>query len=443
MQKSRAALVAGSVVIAALAPGVAYAQMSLFVDFDGTGFGTMYSTSGLSSFTPSTTYTTPTLSTYSSPIGSYWLSKPSTSRRRPSTNNSYRREMQRRADERLEEQRREMQERKERERQERIDRIDRVQRVQSVLKTLDDLDEEYERTRREQSKLKRKIINDLLPEFTAAQEEYVRTRTTRLERLERSLDKINVPNPEKGQHYESVLLLGYLNTPEQAWEATQRGMANPFVRDGKQYSRVFAFGSESKLKDFGRVSLDHFLSEFGTLSDATMKEIGPLYHAEIDELVVHSNGLAVFEALIRSGYISKVGTLKVLGGDGVLMHLDQLEKLAEEKGFKLQVYVMKNDVVPLTPTGWQIIKTAEQLISPLASLQKAASLTLQMLGLQRKKADPKDRLYVQFLTDPDGGSWNVLEKHYYETYERAVVERVQAGAVGPDGTVSPSYRIIE
>jgi len=66
-----------------------------------------------------------------------------------------------------------------------------------------------------------------------------------------------------------------------------------------------------------------------------------------------------------------------------------------------------------------------------------------MLGLQRKKADPKDKLYVQFLTGPDEGSWNALKNHYYDTYYKAVGDWVQAGAIGTDGSVSPSYRIIE
>jgi hypothetical protein len=155
-------------------------------------------------------------------------------------------------------------------------------------------------------------------------------------------------------------MLGTFDTPEVAAEMK----ADPHVVDpftGARYSEIMAFGlSEASplqlagmSKEALRVTLDHFLANFDMLSPATERQVRKLYGVRVHELVVHSNGATIAEALIRRGWM-QVDELRILGGDRSLNNLAGLRQLSADKHMRISVYALDHNVIPEIPVRWSI-----------------------------------------------------------------------------------------
>lgn len=275
--------------------------------------------------------------------------------------------------------------------------------------------------------IKVEIINKLLPEFNEAVKEERTRHLSQLERLALSINKIVVPPPPAPPSYKSVLFLGTGNSPEYAYTMKKAGAVNPFTR-GEPYGTIVAFGETGFREDLIRSVFDHFLAERALLSKKTRERIGWLQGATIKQVVAHSNGATVAEVLIRTGVIRGVKEFRILGGDRSLMILDELQKLAEEKNIQIYVYANQGDVVSLLPTGWQIREKMERLSGPLSTFKNAKNLTYKMLGITRPDPPGSSHLIVQKFSVPP--TWTSTEdRHIYENYYRQINARNLLGSL--------------
>lgn len=398
-----------------------HAQFSRYVDFDGSGFGTLYTSSGVS--TPQGVC----VSGCGGPLGI------------PSGNNqqSYNNQVQALNQQRLEQQQLDRQ--KEKEKQELIEKINRIKKQQESIENLQELQKLQDALNklsnqdvRTRYNLKTRII-DSLSIFEQQQRIFRNKQNDLLRRISQSILEIKVPAPETPPLYKSVLFLGMFQTPEIARQAKEKGLKNPFT--DMPYDGIFAFGSAETLKEIKRVTLDHLLGDFNLLSKNTFRELGAIRGATIENIVASSNGAKVAEVLIRSGFIEGVKTFRILGGDGALMNMESLQQLATEKGIKIYVYATKDDPVPLTPTGWQILKMAEQLTGGrLAQFNKVKNLTYEVLGLKEAKASDKFKVQVELLYYHSRSS-DIFEPHWYSTYHAIIKGRQLSGCLDKSGDI--------
>lgn len=403
------------------------AQFSRYVDFDGSGHGKLYTSSSVSS---------PKGVCVSGCGGS--LGIPSGSNQQ-----SYNNQVQALNQQRLEQQALEQQKRKRE--QEIIDSINLIKKQQGQIANLQDLQRLQDELKklsnkdlRKQYEIKTRII-DSLSVFEQQQRIFRNKQNDLLRRISQSILDIKVPAPETPPVYKSVLFLGMYQTPEIARQAKKDGSKDPFT--DTPYDDIFAFGSAETLKEIKRVTLDHFLGDINLLSTATFKELGVLRGATIENIVASSNGAKIAEVLIRTGFIKGVKTFRLLGGDGALMNLESLQQLASEKGIKIYVYATKDDFVPLTVTGWQILKMAEQLVGGrLTQFDNVKNLTYEVLGLKEAKASGQFKVQVELLYYHSRSS-DIFEPHWYSTYYAIIKGRQLSGCLDKSGDIKQKCKI--
>ena len=399
---------------------IIHAQLSRYVDFDRSGHGTLYSSSSVP--IPQGVC----VSGCDGPLGI------------PSGNNqqSYNNQVQALNQQRLSQQ---LQEQKNRIREKEInDSIDRIKNIKSLenMQELQRLQEELKKftnkDARIQYNLKSRII-DSLSEFERQQKKFMIRQNELQKKISKSILDIKVPTPETPPVYKSALFLGMFQTPEIAKQANQSSLKNPF--NATPFDAIFAFGSPEILKEIKRVTLDHLAGDINLLSWSSFKELGMLKGATIENVVASSNGAKVAEVLIRTGFIKGVKTFRILGGDGALMNLESLQQLATEKGIKIHVYATKDDPVPLVPTGWQILKMAEQLIGGrLTQYDNVKNLTYEMLGLKEAKTSGEFKVQVEFLYYQKK-TWDIFEPHWYSTYHAIIKGRQLSGCLDKSGDI--------
>jgi hypothetical protein len=279
-------------------------------------------------------------------------------------------------------------------------------------------------------------VLDLEKQYEQARTEYMATLPSYRERLAWSLNHIVGPPPlPHPLHYRRILIWGFLSTPDEARQAAESGIEDPF--SGEPFDNVFAFGTKG-VADLARVSLDYLLGHLDRLSPDTTRQIGQLKGATADEVVCHSNGCRIAQVLIATGML-KVNKLRVLGGDGALMDLGYLKTLIDERKLQeVSVYAIRNDIVPNIDLGWKIMDLTTKIGRPLQSFQgKRDDLTYQVLGLTEKpKFNPDVKLQVHVLSFPAASDLNIVEKHRYESYRRVVKGWRMSGCLTPAGAMS-------
>ena len=398
-----------------------HAQFSRYVDFDGSGHGKLYTSSSVSS--PKGVCVSGCGGTLGIPSGS--------------NQQNYNNQIQALNQQRLEQQALEQQKRKRE--QEIIDSINLIEKQQKSIQDLQDLIRLREALNkfsnhdvRTRYNLKTKII-DSLSIFEQQQRIFRNKQNYLLGKISQSILDIKVPAPETPPVYKSVLFLGMFQTPEIARQAKKDGLKDPFT--DTPYDDIFAFGSAETLKEIKRVTLDHFLGDINLLSTATFKELGVLRGATIENIIASSNGAKIAEVLIRTGFIKGVKTFRLLGGDGALMNLESLQQLASEKGIKIYVYATKDDFVPLTVTGWQILKMAEQLVGGrLTQFDNVKNLIYEVLGLKEAKASGQFKVQVELLYYHSRSS-DIFEPHWYSTYHAIIKGRQLSGCLDKSGDI--------
>ena len=343
---------------------------------------------------------------------------------------------------RAEAERREAEKRAEKERiRAKLERERRLHNVENVQRLLDRL----EKINNDEPNIRKRMqlteqVQILTRQFEQAKREYLATLPTYRQRLNWSLDHINVPPPAHPPHYRRILFWGLGNTPEEARLAALNGERDPF--NDKPFDNVFAFGDNDIVSDVPRVVADHILGMFGNrISPATSRQLKELMNAEADEVVCHSNGCRIAEILIATGKL-KANKLRILGGDNSLVELDYLKKLKEQRHLKeVSVFVVHGDQVPvLDGAAWKIMELMNAIGHPLQSFQdKAADPVYRILGLAGKPGyNPNDPVQVHVLSDP--GTSGVVQKHLYDTYKRIIGGWAKSGMM-KDGAMNRNYMI--
>lgn len=330
------------------------------------------------------------------------------------------------------EERRRLLEEIERERERKVE-LGRLQGMLDQLDFLDGVDADH------RYQLKYDVINRLVPDFNAQEQQVMRDRSSLLERLAARLDRTYVPPPPRPRHYSSVFVGGLFYTPSEAARDKELGLNDPFT--GKRFDQTLGFGSDT-LVDLARVTTDHLLLNLNAATEQMLggdvgAQLNKLKGSSVDELVCHSNGCAVAQALIARGFI-KARTLRIMGGDAAIMNLDALHALHESTGVTISVYAVVGDPVPLVPTGWQIIEIMKKIGQPLQSFESAASLTYEALGLKARSGFTAGApIEVQLLTAPVSGEpWG--QRHARNTYFGIITAQRMMGTRLADGRMDPA-----
>jgi hypothetical protein len=396
-------------VFALIAPpvGASADGLSLYVDFDGTGHGQLFHgslppTPSLSSDATTTTSATAT----SAANAARWRARLNVRRDVPSPAQMETFEQDRLRQQQAEAQALLVQARIE---ADRGDRAARLARLDQLWETNDRLDDDAE----DQDARTRIRIRDAMPEFFAQQAREHYAYDAQLRRLSAASLHVTVPYP---QHCESILLMGVGETARDAAVVAKRD--NPFT-PGRPYGcGVFGFAAMPDFFDLVlRGAPDHILRSFDLLSPLTLLSLHRLWGEErsVPIVVAHSNGATVAEVLIRSHRLVGVRELRILGGDGALMHLDSLQKLADDYNIKITVYAIKGDPVTLAATGWELRALGELLKTAMPEYARQPNFTNALFALARRPADPNARLQVKLLDYPS--RWNPLDYHPYVAYE--------------------------
>lgn len=423
--------------LVAIPSNTAFAQLTIRVDFNGSGSGTLHTSGSVPSVTPRC------VGNCGGPLG--LPTGPGAE--------ADARQMQAFAAERLRQQRAEAEERARRdsllaeqrrlEHEHNIENVERLQQLQALLERLDDTDT------RQRYNAKSRIL-EAMPEFDRVRRRVVAQQSTILQRLSRSIRQIHVPPSRVGRKCtvppgcRSVLFLGSMRSPQDARAVVANATLNPFK--GDPYDNAFAFGTEHPL-DLVRGAGDHLLGDLDRLTKATVDQLGELRGATIEELVAHSNGAKVAEVLIRTDVIHGVKVLRILGGDAALMDLERFERLAREKNLTVYIYATQHDLVPMVPLGWRIREWAEQLGEPLTQFRSVANLTYEVLGLKDSKATAEPRVHVQLLSYPPSARFlrnpvkYFLDQHDYANYHRIVYGQFRQGCLDAGGSVNPRCAI--
>ena len=308
----------------------------------------------------------------------------------------------------------------ERKLEEQIAQTHQVQRVMRLRRQLAEL-----RERRDAAANDPQVVAKLvegLPQFDDLWSRQGREHNRVLERLERELDHIQVPPPTI-RYIPRALFLGWTATPGQALAMQKAKAHSPF--DGGTYSSIYGFAAPNPIADIPRVALDHLLMgyELPTPERDLERVMAQLKGATVGELVAHSNGAAIAEAMIRHGDL-KVHTLRILGGDGSLMNLEALDRLATEKKMQIYVYANAGDVVPMISLGWQLRAAVDHLVDPASfdltqERVDAHGFVYTVLGFGHPRSPPwTNRLHVMLLSTPWPSSTpgNLKRNHVYDTY---------------------------
>jgi hypothetical protein len=406
-------------------------SLSFSIDFDGRGTGASISIStpgfhspSPASYQPSESHEGSGGSTYHSSDRDYGSSS--------SGSSYYHYEYQRYLEQQREaERRRELMERIRE--QERLHELQRLQGLLNQLEQLEGVDTDH------RYQLKYRLVKEVIPQFESEKESAVNERNAVLDRLAYQMDHMRVPAPPRPPHYERLFIGGLFYAAEDAARDKGLGLNDPFT--GRPFDATLGFGTHSYL-DWARVIADHFLGDLNRLSERMLGEGSPaqllkLKGATVDELVCHSNGCAVAQALIAKGFI-KVGTLRVLGGDAAVMDLDSLHALHEKTGVAVSVYAVVGDPVPLLPTGWQILDLMKKIGTPLPSFQSRQSLTYEALGLKTRAGFRAGAaIEVQFLTAPVSDEpWT--QRHIRDTYFGIITAQRMIGVRLADGRLNPA-----
>ena len=279
-----------------------------------------------------------------------------------------------------------------------------------------------------------KKVLDLENQFRQARAEYMAMLPSYRDRMEWSLNHIVVPPPSREPtHYQHILILGMGDTPDKAAGKT---WLDPFHEKSEPFDKVFAFGIDSRLEP-ARVVLDHIGQPYNRLSVFTTSQLEQLKGVTADEVVCHSNGYSIAKVLIELG-ILKVRRLRILGGDNVLLDIDNLETLKNEKQLdEVSVYVFRGDVVPIIDPGWTISDLMTKIAHPLQSFQNMRNnATYQILGLTEKpKFDPDAKLKVHILSYPETSGMNLKENHVYDNYSRVIKGLRMSGCLTKEGVM--------
>jgi hypothetical protein len=261
-------------------------SISFSTDFDGVGSGSGFS---INTFT----YHGPNFEHSSSGFGERSHSDTSTS----SPDSAYQDFLRRRYDEQVREAKQREEEEERRKQAERARRLGNLRDLQSQL-------EDWEQKENSESRQQMKYTQDVLvleKKFEQARKQYLEMIPSYRERLEESINHIMVPPPSPPLRYDSILIRGTTNTPDDALIRTLKGTLNPFT--GKNFNQVFGFALSDTITNIEliRVVLDHYLSSFNSLSPETMSQLGQLKGATARQVVVWSNGYRVALALIATG----------------------------------------------------------------------------------------------------------------------------------------------
>lgn len=265
-------------------------------------------------------------------------------------------------------------------------------------------------------------VDGALSAFERGRRQAERDHRAWVARLMHEVDSDSVPTP-RIRYYPRLLFLGVTGTPDEALRMQHDHARDPF--DGRQYDGVFGFGWTTRVGvDLLRAGLDHLLLQFGegTLSQRLLSQaVDRLQDATIGDLVCHSNGCAIAEALIQAGVIH-VKNLEMLGGDGSLMNLNGISRMAQADNVNVSVYATLRDPVPLIPQGWDIREWVDQWTgTPREWLLNGVdphNPTYQVLGLAAGDGPPSP-VKVELLSAPGGADpspANVLANHAYSTY---------------------------
>lgn len=400
----------------------------LYVDFDHSGYGTLYSSGSV----PSVPAPRPVGGTGGdhgkSTLESWGRDMPlASSYRTPlgiPSGDVDARELQRLEEERLRTQREQKAEREAGIRRERV-------RVFLEGQDADD-------ARLRESMSATATIERRLPEFERSKRIRLRYDRRLTNRLRYEMDHVRVPSPARRARFQAVLFLGTGNSPAEALAALREKTPNPFT--GRPFDNVLAFGKAGFAADLPRAIEDHALAEAGLLSQESMTHLNELRGARIEEVVAHSNGATVAEMLIRNDLILGVKRFSILGGDAALLKLPQLQALAIEKGIQIRVYANQGDVVPLLPTGWSIRDAARKVIGPLKTYQYSEDLTYHVLGIANPPPRDPAQLSVQLFSVPT--AWNSLkERHIYANYYRLINARRMMGCLSSSREPDPRCRL--
>jgi hypothetical protein len=309
----------------------------------------------------------------------------------------------------------------ERKLEEQIQQTGQVQRVLQLRRQLADLRAKHHAAVDHDMPIAAKLVEDL-PQFDALWIQQSRDHDRLLAKIAHGLDHIQVPSPTV-RHISHALFLGWTATPDDALAMQTQQAHSPF--DGRRYESIYGFALPSPVVDIPRVALDHLLLGYGLPTpEANLERVeAQLKGASIDELVAHSNGAAIAEAMIGHGDLH-VKTLRILGGDGALMNLESLDRLAKTHQMQIYVYANAGDVVPMTSLGWSLRAAVDHLVDP-ASFDltqehvDAHGFVYTVLGFGHPSSPPwSDHLHVVMLSTP----WtslsleNVKRNHVYESY---------------------------
>ena len=312
-------------------------------------------------------------------------------------------------------------------------KLDKVTNLQSLLEQLQQL-ENNEPNFSQRMVYTQKVL-DIEKQFRQARTDYMATLPSYRDRMAWSMDHIVVPPPYRAPtHYQHILILGMGETPN---DVAGKTWQDPFhEKPGEAFDKIFAFGKDSCLES-ARVVLDHIGQRSNQLSVFTTAQLEQLKGLTADEVVCHSNGCSVTKVLIELGML-KVSRLRILGGDNVLMNINNLETLIKEKHLEeISVYALRGDIVPLIEPGWIISDLMMKIGHPLQSFQDmAADATYQVLGLSEKpKYDPEAKLKVHILSNPAVSNMNFKENHVYENYYRVIKGLRMSGCLTKEGAM--------
>ena len=108
----------------------------------------------------------------------------------------------------------------------------------------------------------------------------------------------------------------------------------------------------------------------------------------------------------------------MLGGDGTLMNLDGIARMAERSNTNVDAYATLRDPVPLIPQGWDIREWVDSWQgAPRQWILNGVGEhdpTYQVLGLANTNGAPAP-VRVNLLSAP-GASSNLVANHGYATY---------------------------